>query len=271
MILVHGFSLNTLVWHHQWRDLTHDHRLVAFDQRGHGRSGRATSEDYSLDALARDIDAVIREHGGDGPVVLVGHSMGGMAALTYCGLFPEQIGTKVAGLVLTDTTAADVIDGVAPGVGRWLGASTQGVQEVVLRLLASRTHHIDKMRTRGGDLAYVGTRLMGFGRDPSPRQVDFLDEILSSCPSDVWLKAIPAMLALDVTSLLPAIDVPTLVMVGSHDRLTPAGAAERLAGAIAGAELVVFPGAGHTPMLEVPNQFNVRLREFVARAASRVP
>jgi pimeloyl-ACP methyl ester carboxylesterase len=265
VVLSHGFSLNSALWHHQVKDLSRRVRLVAYDHRGHGRSGRPPTDDYSLDALARDLDAVIRDATADEPVVLVGHSMGGMTVLRYAELFPDQIGTTVAGVVLVDSTAADVIDGFLPGIPRWLRASMQGIQESALRLLAGRAKALDRLRKGGSDLAYVGTRLMGFGRDPSPAQVDFLDSMLSAVPSEIWLKLIPSMLALDVTAALPALDVPVLIMVGSHDRLTPMAAAERMAEAIPTAELVVFQGAGHTPMLEVPNQFNARLLEFVAR------
>ena len=271
VVLSHGFSLNLTLWHHQIKDLAKDMRLVLFDHRGHGRSGRAASDDYSLDALARDLDAVIRDAAGDEPVVLVGHSMGGMAVLKYCEMFPAEIGTRVGGLVLVDTTSADVIDGFMPGLPRWVRASMQGVQASALRLLAGRAKHVDRLRRSGSDIAYVGTRLMGFGRDPSPAQIDFLDAMLSEVPSEIWLKIIPSMLALDVSGALPAIDVPTMIMVGSQDRLTPMDAAQRMADALPQAELVVFHGAGHTPMLEVPNQFNARIREFVPRAIGARP
>jgi len=81
----------------------------------------------------------------------------------------------------------------------------------------------------------------------------------------VWAHLIPPLLALDVSKMLDVIDVPTLVMTGTHDRLTPPGAGERIAGAIKGAVLDVIPETGHMSMLERPDAFNERLKAFLAR------
>jgi len=74
----------------------------------------------------------------------------------------------------------------------------------------------------------------------------------------------PCSEGLDVSKVLDVIDVPTLVVAGTHDRLTPPGAADRIAGAIKGAELVVIQDAGHMSFLERPHSFNARLRAFLA-------
>ncbi|HEX9774021.1 MAG TPA: alpha/beta hydrolase [Actinomycetota bacterium] len=266
VVLSHGFSLNLTIWHHQMLDLSPHARLVLYDHRGHGRSSMAASGDWSLEALARDLDAVVTEASGGEPVVLVGHSMGGMTVLKYCELFADRLRERVAGIVLVDTTSADVVRGVLP-VGRRIRAILQVLQEGSWRLLAGKTHRVDALRARGSDLSYLGTRIMGFGSRPSARQVDFVEEMLSAVPSEVWVQLIPAMMSLDVTHVLPEIDVPAVVMVGTRDRLTPPGAAKRIAEAIPSARLVEFYDAGHTPMLEVPNQFNARILEFVAGLA----
>jgi len=267
LVLSHGFSLNLRLWHHQIKDLTADHRLVLYDHRGHGGSGMPPGDDFSLDALARDLHAVIRDAAPDERVVLVGHSMGGMAVLAYAGLFSKQIGEQVAGLVLVDTTAADVMDGILPyGIGRRAQAAFQAVQEGLFAALAGRPDRIDRLRSSGGDLHYVATRLMGFGPDPSPAQVSFVDRMLSEASSYVWMKIVPEILALDVRDVLPAIDVPVMVIVGARDRLTPPGSAARIVEVISDAELVRLHDIGHTPMLEAHDAFNAHLRRFTARA-----
>lgn len=264
LVLSHGFSLNLTLWHHQIKDLSRDHRLVLYDHRGHGRSGRPTSDDWSLEALACDLDAVIRECGGPDPIVLVGHSMGGMALIKYCEMFP--IGTQVAGLVLVDTTSADVMEGMLPGAARRVEAAFQALQAVAMRALAGRADTVDRIRSGGSSLAYLGTRLMGFGPRPSPAQVRFLERMLASVPSDVWVSLVPAIVGIDLRHALPAIDVPVMVIAGSHDRLTPIEAARRIAEAIPDAEMVVIADTGHTPMLEHHEVFDEHLRRFVARA-----
>lgn len=266
IVFAHGFSLNLTSWHYQIRDLARERRLVLYDQRGHGRSGRPPSGDWSLEALARDLGAVIDAAGGPGPVAVVGHSMGGMAALKFCELYPEQIGTRVCALVLVNTTAADVMGGMLPGAAtRRVEAALQAVREAAMRVLASNTGRVERLRRRTSDLAYLGVRLMGFGPAAPPSQVGFVERMLAGTPTEVWASLLPTLMGIDVTGVLDVIDVPTLVVAGTHDRLTPPGAAERIAGAIKGAELVVIQGAGHLSMLERPHSFNARLRAFLQR------
>ena len=263
IVLSHGFSLNLTAWHYQIRDLPPGYRLVLYDHRGHGRSEQARRGDWSLDALARDLEAVIRANGGPDPVAVVGHSMGGMTALRFAALFPEQVGSRIAALGLVNTTAADVMGGMLPGAARRLAAGVQMVQEGAVRALASNALRIDRLRGRTRDLAFLAVRFAGLGPKALPSVVEFTDRMLADCPSEVWAHLLPALLGLDVTEVLDVIDVPTLVVAGTHDKLTPPGAAERIASAIKGAELAVIRDAGHMTFLERPHSFNARLRAFL--------
>jgi pimeloyl-ACP methyl ester carboxylesterase len=265
VVFSHGFSLNSTLWHHQIKDLPAHMRLVLYDHRGHGRSGLPPSDDWSLDALARDLESVIRDASPDEPVVIVGHSMGGMTALRFCELYPDALGSRVRGLVLVDTTSADVMGGLLPSAARRVEVAIQGLQEAAMRALASRADHVDMFRSRAANLVYLGTRLMGFGRNPSQSQVAFVETLLSQVDSHVWLNLLPAMLGLDVREGLRSISTPTLVIVGERDRLTPLSAAEAMAKSIPGSELEVLENAGHTPMLEQHERFNELLVRFIAR------
>ena len=105
IIFCHGYTLNQDCWHFQRRVLG-DHRLVFWDQRDHGRSGRSAEGSGSIGQLGADLKAVIDAAApGPGPVVLVGHSMGGMTIMALAGQHPEMFGTKVAGAVLIATAA----------------------------------------------------------------------------------------------------------------------------------------------------------------------
>ena len=95
-------------WAYLRRALIPRFRLLAFDLRGHGRSGPAPSGDYSPSALAGDL-AAVADLAGAGPAVLLGHSAGGMATLDLCRQFPERLGPRVAGLVLVNTTDHDPV------------------------------------------------------------------------------------------------------------------------------------------------------------------
>lgn len=263
IVLSHGYSLNLTSWHYQIRDLA-DYRLVLYDHRGHGRSGAASGGDWSLEALARDLDAVLRA-AGQGPVVVVGHSMGGMAALKYCELFPEAVGERVVGLVLADTTAADVMAGVLPGGARRLEAAVQALQEAAIPALAwLDPRRADRLRKRASDLVWLGARFTNFGPKASPAQISFVEQMFQATPMETILALLPAMKGLDVTNVLEVIDVPTLVVVGALDRLTPPGAARRIAAAVKRAELVTIAAAGHMVMMERPDAFNAPLRTFLA-------
>ena len=105
VVFVHGFCLNLDCWHFQraaYRGLV---RTVYYDQRSHGRSGRSDRAHATIDQLGRDLHRVLEEVVPDGPVVLVGHSMGGMSIVAFAEQFPELIGTRVVGIGLISTTA----------------------------------------------------------------------------------------------------------------------------------------------------------------------
>src|SRR5207248_7105998 len=80
VVFAHGFCLNASSWHHQLRRLSDDFRVVVYDMRGHGQSEVPATNDWSMEAHARDLDAVIRAVARE-PVTIVGHSMGGMALI----------------------------------------------------------------------------------------------------------------------------------------------------------------------------------------------
>jgi len=204
VVFAHGYTLTSALWHHQIKDLPGSMRLVLYDARGHGHSALPPSEDWTLDALAHDLEAVIRDAARDEPVVLVGHSMGGMTVLRFCELYPEAIGTRVRGLVLASTSSADVMGGIVPATRR-LEAAIQGIREAALRVLAGRANNVDTLRSLTRNFSYLMTRLMGFGKDPSQRQVAFVEDLIQHAPSHVWLNLLPAILGLDVQSGLPTI------------------------------------------------------------------
>src|ERR1700712_2643502 len=98
LVFVHGYALNLDCWHFQraaYRGLI---RSVYYDQRSHGRSGRSTEGHATIEQLGRDLLQVLDEAVPDGPVVLVGHSMGGMSIVALTEQHPELIGDRVVGV-----------------------------------------------------------------------------------------------------------------------------------------------------------------------------
>jgi pimeloyl-ACP methyl ester carboxylesterase len=97
VVLVHSLAGTARQWSEQLRHLRQSRRAVAFDFRGHGRSDAPKNGDYTIAGMAADIAATVDSLGLD-RFVLVGHSMGGGAALVYAGMHPE----RVLGLMLID-------------------------------------------------------------------------------------------------------------------------------------------------------------------------
>jgi len=262
VVFAHGFCLNASSWHYQLQDLSDEFRVVVYDMRGHGGSDTPASDDWSMVAHARDLEAVIAAV-ADGPVIVVGHSMGGMALIQYAGLFPDQIGTKVRAVALVDTAAHDVMGGMVPSAARLLTPALRLLEQAATMAAARNPEAFDRVRKNQRNMVALLIKLMGFGPKAHRHQLAFMSQMLQAIPAEILVPIVKTLRAMDVTSALDNIDVPTLVVVGARDRLTPRAAARYLATAIDGAQLAVIPHSGHMPMLEHPEEFNAVLRRFL--------
>ena len=262
LVFSHGFSLTQDAWHYQRRDLPAEFRCVFFDQRGHGRSGQPRRDDYSLAALARDLRVVI-DWTGEQRVVVIAHSMAGMAALQFAALFPDELGRRVAGLVLVDSTYMDAVRGMTASLtSRGAAQFQRAVITAAFRFIGQDPMRAQQLRRRGSDLGYLGTRLFGFGSSPSPSQVAFTDRLLASTDVEVWAKVFPSLINFDHSEVLERIDVPTLIVVGDKDRLTPPASARHMASKIEGSRLLVLEDAGHMAFVERHELFDAELAAF---------
>jgi pimeloyl-ACP methyl ester carboxylesterase len=105
VVLVHGFALTMQCWVLQRRALIHSgFRVVTYDQRGHGRSGQPSLASCTVAQLGRDLAAVMDAACPSGPVVLVGHSMGGMSGMSYAGQHPDVVRERVLAVALVSTS-----------------------------------------------------------------------------------------------------------------------------------------------------------------------
>jgi pimeloyl-ACP methyl ester carboxylesterase len=269
IVFCHGYTLSQEVWHYQRQDLAQDARLVFWDQRGHGRSGPSDPEHVSIDQLGSDLAAVLAATvAGRGPVVLVGHSMGGMTIMALAAQQPELFGTTVAGVVLISTAAGQVDPTVllpAP-----LRPAARWAAPPLLRGSATgrRAQLVERFRQAGGDLAFLTTRYVAFGDpDASPATVDFLERVIRSTPIEVVADFFLALRDHDKYSALGTVgQVPTVVLAGAEDRLVPLRLSQDLAAGIPGASLVVVPGAGHAIILERPEIVTEEISDLTAVA-----
>ena len=258
IVFVHGFSLDMTTWHYQWTALSERFRCVLFDLRSHGRSAQAAAGDLSLQAMAHDVAAVIEAAVPDGPLVLVGHSMGGMTILALAESRPELFGSNVAGVAFVGTASSDLLRGAMGSVTELLrprlGSLTQAAQ---------RVNRLRKaVLASPADVGGVVARVTQFGPDASPHLVDYVVGLAARAPSDVWTDGLAGLMDMDLRHAVQHVRTPALVLVGDHDRVTPPAAAMALAGELREARLEIVPGAGHMAMLEAHEVVNGLLGGF---------
>ncbi|HVF05204.1 MAG TPA: alpha/beta hydrolase [Frankiaceae bacterium] len=266
VVFAHGFALSMASFHYQRRDLADVGRLVFYDQRCHGQSGRGDDEHCTLAQLGRDLGEMIDAVAPRGPVVIVGHSMGGMTVMSLAAQRPELFGTRVVGAVLIATSAAGVAEAFVPIPTR--------VADVLSSKLLPRAKKVAGAplvaagRRAGSDLSFVFTKGWGFGENPSPAQVELTERMIAATPLDVILAFVPTFREHDLYDALPALGrVPTLVFGGTKDRVTPYSHAEEIARRIPGTQFVTVTGAGHLLLLERAPLVNLHLRAFLRKVA----
>jgi pimeloyl-ACP methyl ester carboxylesterase len=270
VVFVHGYALTLDCWHFQraaYRGLV---RAVYYDQRSHGRSGRSREGHATIEQLGRDLRRVIDEAAPDTPVVLVGHSMGGMSIVALAEEYPAMFGDRVVGVGLISTTAGglDPHRMVAPYVPTSLG-STLGLRTIAT--LARGHKAVDGVRRLTRPFATVITDSFAFGDDVPASYVEFVDEMLASTPFEVIAEFFPSFGTLDKFETVEALaGVPVSIICGTDDRLTSIGHSRKLRSRIPGARLLECQGAGHMVILERHEHVNAELDQLLAAAGERV-
>jgi pimeloyl-ACP methyl ester carboxylesterase len=272
VVYVHGFALSRQCWHFQRRDLARltepRVRQVLYDHRSHGRSGRATVKSSTIDQLARDLDEVVRAVVPAGPIVLVGHSMGGMIIMALAEQNPELFAERICGVVFVATAAGEV---GARGLPRSMLSRYNPVTRGIGRLADWQPGLVEFVRAAGGQLTRQGVRRLAFGdRGVSPRVVDFVLEMLDVTPVRVLADFVDTLGSHNRYAALAGLKhAHVLVISGDADRMTPFSHAERIAAELPDAELVRAHGAGHAVMLEQPKLVTDHLVMLLQRCGLR--
>ncbi len=201
LVFVHGYALNLDCWHFQRAAFRGKRRMVFFDQRSHGRSDRSGREEATIEQLGRDLLTVLDELVPTGPVVLIGHSMGGMSLVTLADQHPELFGERIVGVALISTTAGGLrphrlLGGLIPdSVGGTLGPR-------VVAGLALAPELVDSARRRGSNIGFLATGRFAFGEDVPASYVEFVDGMLAGTPFKVLAEFFPHFESLDMFDAL---------------------------------------------------------------------
>lgn len=255
VLLVHGITLNAELWSPQLHELAGDFRVLALDQRGHGRSV-AGDDGYGMAQLGRDIATVLTRLDLRDALV-VGHSMGGMAALNFAVDHPDVLRERVSGLGLVATAAARPVVPLLVPRATALGAL------IVERLDSGRS--VRSFRFSGNDLSLFLIRTV-FGKDPSAAAIEQVRASIEATDEEAIQRLLAGILhEHDTTDRLGEVKVPAFVVVGSRDVLTPPMFARVMVDNLPDAELHVLPQAGHQLMQERPEDVARLIRDLAER------
>ena len=269
VVFVHGFTANLDEFLLQRETLRGRARVVLYDQRGHGRSGWGDVRNATITQLGKDLSAVLERHAPRGPVVLLGHSMGGMTIMSLARQRPELFGDRVRGVFLLATSAGDLVTGGLVGLMARVGKRLH-LLPVWLWWLRLNAPLLERFRRRGTRAGYALIRHYLFGRDDAtPELVRLVQDLLEQTPLTITSAFYPSFLEHDETAALPVLrSVPVTILCGESDRLTPASHSRRMAQEIGpGAELVIVPGAGHSVNITRQQVVDDALLRLLDRAA----
>jgi pimeloyl-ACP methyl ester carboxylesterase len=224
IVFCHGFALEMASWHYQWRDLSGRDtpgRLVFWDQRGHGRSGALSPEHSTIEWLGRDLRRVIEDVAPDGPVIVVGHSMGGMTIMALADAHPELFGTRILGVGLLGTSSGKVAEAFLR-VPAFLTRPFRAAAPFAAATIGRRAALMEHGRRAGSDMSFLFTRRIAFGSDVGPALVEFVDRMISATPMGVIADFLPTFVYHDKLEALRTLHgIETLVVVGDRDQITP--------------------------------------------------
>ena len=195
-----------------------------WDQRSHGKSGRSSAKNATIDQLGRDLYAVIEATAPTGRVVLVGHSMGGMTIMALADRHPELFADRVVGVALIGTSTGKIAE-VTFGLPAFFSGVTKRALPFVTRGMIGQPQLVERGRRIGTDLAFVATRRAAFGSsDVSPSLVEFVETMTAAMPVDVIAEFFETFVDHDKLAALPALrGIEVLILAGSEDKITPVG------------------------------------------------
>lgn len=274
VVFSHGYCLSQDSWHFQRAALRGAVRTVFWDQRSHGRSGRGRDQAdggaVTIDQLGRDLKAVLDAAVPTGPVVLAGHSMGGMTVLAFAEQYPRYVRERVAGVALLASSAGK-LGAVTFGLPAAGARAFRAVAPGLLRVMGRQAELVERGRRATAELFTGVVKRYSFGTGGvDPGVARFAERLIEATPIDVVAEFYPAFAEHEKGDALAVLEgLPALVLGGEEDLLTPKAHSAEIAERLPGARLVLVPGAGHMVLLERPDVTDAALAGLVTAAADR--
>ncbi|HYW21092.1 MAG TPA: alpha/beta hydrolase, partial [Nodularia sp. (in: cyanobacteria)] len=275
IILSHGWGPNSTIWYYAKRQLSDRFRVIVWDLPGLGKSSKPKNNDHSIEKYARDLEAVVAlatatpkgSIAGNKPVILAGHSMGGMINLTFCRLFPEQLGSRVAGLILVDTTYTNPVKTcIFSNLVRKLQKPLLEPVLYLTTVLWPIFWLMTWLSYFNGSL-YITVELSGFTGTETRGQLSFAGLLSALGSPGVLARGTLGMLKFDETETLATINVPVLVMCGASDIATKPVASDRMKAELPYSERVTLKPGGHMALMEQNQQFAEAVSAFCLRCS----
>ena len=262
IVFLHGFGLNHNTFYFQRRDLQHNANLVFYDQRGHGKSEQGSSSSHTINTLADDLACVLKSTVGAGDLVLVGHSMGGMAIQAFAARYPDLF-RQVKAVVLVCTSSGGLLD-LTFGLPRPLGSIVHTVTPTLTRLLSERKELLDLSREAGSDLVLLMTRRYSFASALPSEYTEFVAAMHSHVPVEVIGNFLRDIEKFDGTEGLQQLQqVPTIIVSADSDLMIPKAHSEKMMDHVPSAECIAFADTGHMLPLERHFEFSGILRKLL--------
>lgn len=270
VIFVHGFTLRMAAWHFQRYDLAQRWadrriRMVFYDQRGHGRSDPAPAQSAAIKQLGDDLAAVIRAVAPTGPVVLAGHSMGGMTIMALARSHPELFSHtgRITGVALVSTAARGITEA---GLG-------EGLNNPVVDALRVSVRYFPRLVQAGRGITRQAVEPVlvaaSFGPDfYSPAAGHAVESMIQNTSISTMVNFLHALESHDESTALPVLaKVPSAVMCGDLDRLTPLPNSVRMYSALGeDSRLLIGEGCGHMLPMEYPDLVSDGIDSLVQRS-----
>ena len=227
LLLTHGWSLDSSAWKYLIPGLSAHYRIVTWDHAGLGKSRGPSNHDHSLEKLAKDLNAVLEQVAPNGPVILIGHSIGGMTQQTFCRLYAEKLGKSVKGLVLLHTTYTNPI---ATNMLAWITKPLEPIIKLInfLMIPLAPFSWLSNWQSYHNGSLHMSARMESFTGKQTWEQLDHSALMGAKAWPGVVARGNFGMMKFNEERTLPEIKIPVLVISGEHDRLTVQSASKRI-------------------------------------------